>query len=111
MNKPMIENSDRGITLNKSLAWAILAAVAGGGLWVGTQVATLSTGIESLSDRQGEDRRSIRANAEAIGALRSSNARIDQRLLNIEQSSSRTESSVQEILRYLRAGNERDDLP
>lgn len=37
----MIENSDRGITLNKSLAWTVACGLLGAGLWVGMQVATL----------------------------------------------------------------------
>ncbi len=37
----MIENSDRGITLNKSLAWTVACGLVGAGLWVGVQVATL----------------------------------------------------------------------
>jgi len=29
MNRPMIENSDRGITINKSLAWTMVAGLLG----------------------------------------------------------------------------------
>lgn len=102
MGTRMIENSDRGITINKSLAWSMLVAVVGGGIWLGSVVTEAKNGVQNLSDRQSEDRGSIVANRDAIGRLQSSNARIDQRLLSIEQSTQRAENSLQEVLRYLR---------
>ncbi|WP_170420086.1 hypothetical protein [Ruegeria arenilitoris] len=45
----MIENSDRGITLNKSLAWTVACGLVGAGLWVGIQVATLRGEAAGLS--------------------------------------------------------------
>ncbi len=99
----MIENSERGITLNKSLAWTILTGVLAGGIWIGVQVTGAKEGIIALESRQTEDRADIRSNTSAINTLRQSNARIDQRLTNIEGAASRTEQSVGEILRYLRA--------
>ena len=98
----MIENSERGITLTKSLAWTILAAALTGGIWIGIQITAAQEGIATLSSRQNEDRLAIMQNAEAINVLRSSNARIDERLTGIENSATRTEASVSEILRYLR---------
>lgn len=98
----MIENSERGITLNKNLAWTILVAVLGGGIWVGVQVTSASEGITTLTTRQGEDREAIRLNSAAINDLRSSNARIDEKLIGIEGTARRTEASVAEVLRYLR---------
>lgn len=104
MNKPMIENSDRGITLTKSLAWTIFVAVLGGGIWVGMQVTAAKQGVQTLAARQDEDRLDIRKNTSDITAIRSNNARLDQRLTGIEQSARRTEETVSEILRYLRDG-------
>lgn len=101
----MIENSERGITLNKSLAWSILVAVVAGGIWIGTVVTDAKKGIENLGQRQVEDRADISANRDAISRLWSSNARIDQRLLNIESGVERTEKSISEILKYLRDGD------
>lgn len=45
----MIENSDRGITLNKGLAWTIASALVIGGLWVGTTVTSLQSATASLN--------------------------------------------------------------
>ncbi len=102
MNLPMIESNDRGITLNKSLAWAVLTGVLAGGIWVGVQVNSAREGIDNLAERQAEDRLDIRSNTESIVSLRTGNARIEQRLTSIESTAQRTESSVSEILRFLR---------
>ena len=98
----MIESGDRGITLNKSLAWTILVALVGGGFWVGAQVTTATNGLAVLQERQTEDRKEIRSNTQAINSLRQSNARIDERLANIERAANRTEQSVNELLRLQR---------
>lgn len=45
----MIENSDRGITLNKTLAWTIGVGLILAGIYVGTQVATLSRGLDEMA--------------------------------------------------------------
>lgn len=37
----MIEQSDRGITLNKGLGWTVACGLVSAGLWVGVEVATL----------------------------------------------------------------------
>ncbi len=44
-SRPMIESSDRGITLNKQLAWTIGVGLIGAGLYVGLTIATLSTQV------------------------------------------------------------------
>jgi len=106
MNKPMIEQSERGVTLNKTLAWSILVALVSGGIWLGTVVTEAKNGLETLSERDAENRQDIATNRRDIAKLRSSNARIDQRLLNIETGVQRAEDSIAEILRYLREGDQ-----
>lgn len=46
----MIENSDRGLTINKGLAWTMVSGLVVAGIWVGVQTATLSSGIKTLQD-------------------------------------------------------------
>lgn len=46
----LIENSDRGVTLNKSLAWTIASALVTVGLYVGLTLATMSTKIEQMTE-------------------------------------------------------------
>ena len=49
-DKPMIENSDHGITLNKQLAWTIGGGLICSGLYVGLTIATLSTQVAQSRD-------------------------------------------------------------
>ena len=50
----MIESSDRGITLNKNLAWTIGCGLIGSGLYVGLTIATLSTQVAQSRDAWAE---------------------------------------------------------
>lgn len=50
----MIENSERGITITKGLAWTIVCGLVGAGIWLGIQTTTATSGIENLQD--GADR-------------------------------------------------------
>ena len=93
-----IENSDRGITLSKTLAWVMLIGLVTAGISFGNtmgaltgQIAVLQTQIAStagtLADvRSGlENGRTDRvALGSRIGALERNEARFDQRLANIE---------------------------
>jgi len=47
--RPRIENSDRGLTINKSLGWTIGCGLLLGGMWVGTNVTQLSSATEGLT--------------------------------------------------------------
>jgi uncharacterized coiled-coil protein SlyX len=102
MNKPTMEVSDRGVVLNKSLAWTLLVAAVGGGIWVGTQVTDAQEGIRTLETRTAEDRAEIKANARQITEIRSFTARTDQRLIAIEDGMRRVVETNSEILRELR---------
>ena len=49
-SRPVIENSDHGITLNKQLAWTIGGGLICSGLYVGLTIATLSTQVAQSRD-------------------------------------------------------------
>jgi len=51
VSRHIIENSDRGITLNKSLAWTIGCGLIGAGLYAGLNMATLTTRLDDVSSR------------------------------------------------------------
>jgi hypothetical protein len=61
MAKPMIENNDGGITINKALAWIMLAFVTGLIWWGGGTLASLQgtadrlikSGLDKLGHRPG----------------------------------------------------------
>jgi hypothetical protein len=48
MTPPRIQNDERGITLNKSLAWTITVALVMAGLWVGSMVSSIDTRVATL---------------------------------------------------------------
>jgi len=101
----MIENSERGVTLSKSLAWTILVTVIGGGIWIGAQVTDANNGVDTLQARQAEDRQDISQNTSAVNALRSGAARLDQRLISIEQGQRRTEDKIDTLIDYISNGS------
>lgn len=48
---PKIEATERGIVINKALAWTIVSGLVMGGLWVGTTVGSMSKGIDNLAEQ------------------------------------------------------------
>ncbi len=74
MTKSMIENSDRGITLNKTLAWSVACGLIGAGLYVGITVATLATSLDNLSTQLIEGQRAANAVEVRVRALETSAA-------------------------------------
>lgn len=83
--RPMIENSDRGITLNKQLAWTILSALVVGGMWIGSTVTGLQGSTRNLSEAISETR-------STISAERQSNSALEQRIRILENTSSRQDA-------------------
>ena len=69
MSRPMIENSDRGITLNKQLAWTVLSAMVLGGMWIGGTVTGLQNTTANLNDAIDETRQTIVAEKQSSSAL------------------------------------------
>ena len=65
--RPHIENSDRGITLNKSLAWTILSALAILIWWGGATLADLRSSTSMLAEALGENKQ---ANVSVEGRVR-----------------------------------------
>jgi hypothetical protein len=56
----MIENSDRGITVNKGVAWTIVTGLVAGGIWLGAELAGTKAALVNLNamlvDQQREGR-------------------------------------------------------
>ncbi|MFC3180447.1 hypothetical protein [Cypionkella sinensis] len=77
--KPMIENSDRGITLAKPLAWSMLVSIVGA-IWYGastitglsqsTQAVTTALSVIQASSAQVEGRVRVLENNAAAGLAR-----------------------------------------
>jgi hypothetical protein len=104
-----IENSERGITLSKQLAWAIVVAIMTGGTWVGTELRSVvramgqfETEVRALeaADTQTELRvRDLERGAARDEAMQANTARIlgniEQKLTRIEERLRRQETSRQ----------------
>lgn len=94
MNKPMIENSDRGITMNKPLAWSMGVALVSAAFWVGTTTQDLKSATNDLTEAQQgfavaakESRAEIKARDDEqdgrIRVLETAAARSDERMINV----------------------------
>lgn len=92
----MIENSDRGITVNKTLAWTMVSGLLFAGMWVGVQTATLSAGIHEL---QGDLDSAIQMQAAEAGRR----DRLADRVRGLETKSAARDASYQHL-----AGNLQD---
>lgn len=76
--KPMIENSDRGITLAKPLAWSMLVAIIGA-VWFGAStVAGLSSATTGVTA--------------ALSTMQAANGQIEGRVRALENNASRQDA-------------------
>ena len=105
----VIENSDRGITLNKTLAWTVLVGLLGAGVLVGTQTATLTSGIVAL---QGDLDAAIQTQATEVGKRERLADRITDRVRALEIRGSARDTAfsnlstkMQEVTRQLQENN------
>lgn len=98
MGRPMIENSDRGITLNKQLAWTIGVAIVGGGFWIGSTVTGLQSSTARLISDLSESRAQITADLatekQAAGVL-------EARVRTLEVSTTRQDARFDALSRSL----------
>lgn len=77
MTGPAIENSDRGITLNKTLAWTMLVALVSLVWYGGSTVAGVNHTVTQLAAAAATDRAVISSVAGRVGALEVANARAE----------------------------------
>lgn len=76
--KPMIENSDRGITLAKPLAWSMLVAIIGV-VWFGAStIARLTSATQGVTS--------------ALAVMQASNGQIEGRVRALENNASRQDA-------------------
>lgn len=88
--RPRIENSDRGITLNKTLAWTILGTLVMAGIFIGSNL----TGLQQTS---GDNKKLAEANEVRIRALENQQARQDEKFSNILQFMARIDARLERI--------------
>ena len=85
MGKTVIENNDRGITINKALAWTMLVSVTGLIWWGGGTLASLQGAADRLTLALAETR-------EMIVAERASSAQLEARVRALETSAARQDT-------------------
>ena len=85
MAKPMIENNERGITINKALAWTMLVSATGLIWWGGGTLASLQGAADRLTSALTESR-------EMIMVERASSAQLEARVRVLENSATRQDT-------------------
>lgn len=88
-----IEQTDRGIVISKNLAWTMGVAFVLGGIWVGTNVATVNQTLENMTAHI--ERQELRSNT------------FDIRLNALERTEARTEVILNTHTKYLESIDER----
>lgn len=104
MAGPMIENSERGITVNKTLAWTMVGGLMAAGFFLGTELSTtktLLTEIKSASEASRVEMRVVTTD-------------IDTRLRAVETHRASDASEIRAVQREVnsltRAVNENNSL-
>lgn len=102
----MIDNTERGITVNKALAWTMLVSVTGLIWWGGGTLASLQGAAERLTAALMETR-------EMIVAERASSAQLEARVRVLENSAARQDvrfdalsASINELKQQARESND-----
>lgn len=106
MTKPMIENSDRGITMNKTLAWGMLSSLAVLVWYGGATITSLQKATETMAD-------AISRTETTISADRAQTSSIEARVRVLETTTTRQDvkfdmlsRSLDEVKSSLRETNE-----
>ena len=75
MNTPRMQADERGLTINKSLAWTIVVALVMAGLWLGSTTTAMRTAVEAQSAIQTSHHfETIEYRRDAEGRLRTMEA-------------------------------------
>lgn len=113
MNAPRITNEERGITINKSLAWSMVAGLVAAGLWFGTETAGTKAAITNLSVTQAQrhsETLQYRREAESrLRALETARATDGSELAALRRDLTAFRADVRELTQLLR--NFEDRLP
>lgn len=97
----LIENSDRGITLNKQFAYTLLCGFVGVGFWVGVTVTQLGAKIDHLTQKETERSAQIAALQARLGLLERNESAVSVKLTSIDSSIQEVKSSIDSLNRRL----------
>lgn len=90
----MIENSDRGVTLNKSLAWTMLAAIISLVWWGGATITALQSATQQLADSIKQTQTQQYRDTDTMSKQVAAN---DGRIRALEQSTARTVAQFESL--------------
>ena len=100
--RPMIENSDRWITLAKPLVWTMLVSVIGAVWYGGSTVASLSYSTNSMVQAVSVQQAAISQVEVRVRALENNASRQDARFDGLKQSLDEVKSQQRETNVLLR---------
>lgn len=98
----MIENSDRGITLAKPLAWTMLVSVIGAVWYGGSTVSSLSYSTNSMVQAVSVQQAAISQVEVRVRALENNASRQDARFDGLKQSLDEVKAAQRETNELLR---------
>ena len=97
MTGARIQSDERGITLNKTLAWTMLVTLLGGAFWLGSMLNDVAGKIETVAEVQQQAQREAAEVRARVSALERSEARGDARLENILQLLARIDTRMDRL--------------
>ena len=97
MTGARIQNDERGITLNKTLAWTILSTLLAGAFWLGVTLNGVAAKIEAVAESQQMTQREAAEVRARVSALERSEARGDARLESILQLLARIDTRLDRL--------------
>ena len=93
--RPLIENSDRGFTINKQLGWSILVTLVGLIFYAGTTLSNLQNGMDSITTN--------------LAAQQAGGTALEVRVRVLENQAGRFEEKLQSILNVVSRIDEKLD--
>lgn len=81
--KPMIENSDRGLTINKQLGWTVLVAIVGLVFYMGTTIASLQSAVVVLNTSVVAQKADVTLLEARVRVLENQAGRFEEKLQSI----------------------------
>ena len=108
----MIENSDRGITVNKALAWTIVSGLLAGGFFMGSELASTKAILTELKQGSESSRLEMKRVTDGIDArlraVETSRASDATEIIGLRREIGDFRGEVRELTRLLREIRPRD---
>lgn len=97
----MIENTERGVTLNKQFAYTLLVGLVGAGFWVGVTVSTLSGKIDNLIEKENARAVQVTVLENRLNLLERTESASSANMRNLMQTVTELKQAVDQLNRRL----------